>query len=178
MNAVFSDAKCNLTENILCRSKPGLILINRRIHFSGPHKTSFMTNTGMTGNNTLATKKRYSDQELEEFRVLVQDRLSEAVTDYEMLRTSIAGDGNGTDDTSPSFRVTEDLSDVLSREEMAQLAIRRQKYIDQLKNALIRIQNRTYGICRVTGQLIAKERLRSVPHTTLSMDAKGQLAGL
>lgn len=135
----------------------------------------------MIANNKNSSEKksvRYSDHELEEFRVLINTRLEEALTDYKMLCMAIAGEGNGTDDTSPAFRVTEDLSDVFSREEMAQLAIRRQKYIDQLRNALVRVENKTYGICRITGELIPRERLMSVPHTTLSMNAKLQSAGL
>jgi DnaK suppressor protein len=121
---------------------------------------------------------RYSDSELKEFKEIILHRLSEATTDYELLKGSISGQyTNGTDDTSPSFKLGEDVPDLSSREEMAQLAIRRQKYIEQLRNALIRIENRTYGICRVSGQLISKERLRSVPHTTISIDAKLTAAG-
>ena len=108
--------------------------------------------------------------------MLVNDRLNEALQDYQMLRSAISNEGNGTDDTAPSFRLTEDLSDVFSREEMAALAVRRQRYIHELRNALVRIENKTYGICRVTGELIPPERLRTVPHTTMSMTAKA--AGL
>ena len=127
----------------------------------------------MVSTTHMNTGKRYSDQDLAAFRQLILARLEQASTDYEMLRGALAGDGsNGTEDTSPSFRTLEDLSDVHTREEIAQLAYRRQKYITELRNALVRIENRTYGICRATGNLIEKERLMSVPHTTLSIGAK------
>lgn len=122
---------------------------------------------------------RYSDVELDEFRGIVLSKLNEARIDYDMLHSAISGSSNnGTDDTAPNFRLAEDVSGFFSKEEMAQLAFRRHKYMEQLQNALVRIQNKTYGICRVTGQLIPKERLRTVPHTTLSMDAKIQGKGL
>jgi len=115
---------------------------------------------------------RYSDGELQEFKVLIETKLQEARTDYELLKGSLMRQhDNGTDDTSPTFKLAED-SDVFSKEETAHLAIRQKKFIDNLQNALVRIQNKTYGICRVSGKLIAKERLRMVPHTTLSIDAK------
>lgn len=120
---------------------------------------------------------RYSDEDLQEFRKIVVSRLEEARMDYELLRESLSRkDEHGTDDTSPVFKLAEEANDIFSKEEIAQLAIRRQKYIEQLRNALVRIENKTYGICRVTGKLIAKERLRSVPHTTLSIDAKSDAA--
>jgi DnaK suppressor protein len=116
---------------------------------------------------------RYSDGELKEFKELIETKLQEARTDYELLKGSLTRQHeNGTDDTSPSFKAAEDSSDIFSKEETAHLAIRQKKFIDNLQNALIRIQNKTYGICRVSGKLIAKERLRMVPHTTLSIDAK------
>jgi len=116
---------------------------------------------------------RYSDEELNQFKAIVVSKLGEARADFEMLRASISGSNdNGTDDTSPNFKLVEDVSGFFSREEMAQLALRRSKYIEQLQNALVRIQNKTFGICRVTGKLIPKERLRAVPTTTLSMDEK------
>jgi RNA polymerase-binding transcription factor DksA len=116
---------------------------------------------------------RYSDQELKEFKDLILGKLESARLDYEMIRKSLTlQDDNGTDDTSPTFKLIEDAADVSSKEEAAQNAVRLQKYIEHLQNALIRIENKTYGICRITGQLIAKERLRSVPHSTMSMDAK------
>jgi RNA polymerase-binding transcription factor DksA len=118
-------------------------------------------------------RSRYSDAELKEFRELINKKLDEATRDYELLKNTLSHkDDHGTDDTSPTFKLLEDGSDVLSKEETAHLAARQEKYIQNLKNALIRIENKTYGICRVTGKLIPKERLRSVPHATLSIDAK------
>jgi RNA polymerase-binding transcription factor DksA len=118
-------------------------------------------------------KKRYSEKELAEFRILIVDKLDQAKKDYELLKNTLCHtDDHGTDDTSPTFKALEDGSDVLTREETAQLALRQEKFIQNLQNALIRIENKTYGICRVTGKLIPKERLRRVPHATLSIDAK------
>jgi DnaK suppressor protein len=122
---------------------------------------------------------RYSDNDLAMFRQLIINRLEEATMDYNMLRAALSGEGeNGTDDTSPSFRLVEDLSDTFSKEEIARLAVRRQKHIGDLNNALVRIENKTYGICQNTGELIPRERLLSVPHTTLSIHAKLRGAGL
>jgi DnaK suppressor protein len=121
----------------------------------------------------LDPRSRYSDKELVEFKELIYKKLEEATRDYELLKNTLSHkDDHGTDDTSPTFKLLEDGSDVLSKEETAHLAARQEKYIQNLKNALIRIENKTYGICRVTGKLIPKERLRSVPHATLSIDAK------
>lgn len=118
-------------------------------------------------------RTRYSDKELSEFRDIIHEKIAEAEKDYELLKNTLAHrDEHGTDDTSPTFKVLEDGSDAMSREEIAQLAARQEKHIQNLKNALIRIENKTYGICRVTGKLIPKERLRSVPHATLSIEAK------
>jgi len=118
-------------------------------------------------------RSRYSDKELGEFRAIINEKIKEAVRDYELLKNTLAHrDEQGTDDTSPTFKVLEDGSDAMSREEIAQLASRQEKHIQNLKNALIRIENKTYGICRVTGKLIPKERLKSVPHATLSIEAK------
>jgi len=118
-------------------------------------------------------RTRYSDKELEEFRAIINEKILESEKDYELLKNTLAHkDEHGTDDTSPTFKVLEDGSDAMSREEIAQLASRQEKHIQNLKNALIRIENKTYGICRVTGKLIPKERLRSVPHATLSIEAK------
>lgn len=126
------------------------------------------TKVGPVDNRT-----RYSDLELKEFKGLIIGKLDEASRDYELLKNTLSHkDDHGTDDTSPTFKLLEDGSDVLSKEETAHLAARQEKYIQNLKNALIRIENKTYGICRVTGKLIPKERLRSVPHATLSIDAK------
>lgn len=123
--------------------------------------------------NTKDNRSRYTDKELAEFKELILDKLNEAQTDYELLKQTLSNkDNHGTDDTSPTFKLLEDGSDVLSKEETAQLATRQEKYIVNLKNALVRIENKTYGICRVTGKLIPKERLRSVPHATLGIDAK------
>jgi RNA polymerase-binding transcription factor DksA len=116
---------------------------------------------------------RYSDSDLKEFKELITGKLEEAFNDYDLLKKSLSNsDNNGTEDTSPSFKMMEDGSDTLSREETAQLAGRQEKFIKNLKDALIRIENKTYGICRVTGKLIPKERLRLVPHATLSIEAK------
>jgi DnaK suppressor protein len=118
---------------------------------------------------------RYSDEELEEFRHLVLNRLEEARSDYEMLRAALSGeDDHGTDDTAPTFRMGDEGVESSSREEIAQLALRRQHYITQLRNALVRIENKTYGVCRTSGKLIAPERLRTVPHTTQCIDVKRQ----
>lgn len=123
--------------------------------------------------NTEDKRTRYSDKELMEFKALILEKLKEAQTDYDLLKQTLSNEDNhGTDDTSPSFKLLEDGSDVMSKEETAQLASRQEKYIVNLKNALVRIENKAYGICRVTGKLIPKERLRSVPHATLGIDAK------
>ena len=120
-------------------------------------------------------KTRYSDAELEEFRAIINSKLEEAKVDLELLNSTMSlMDNNGTDDTSPTFKLIEDGSDVLSREETAQLAARQEKFVKSLNDALIRIENRTYGICRVTGKLISKDRLKIVPHATLSIEAKRQ----
>lgn len=123
--------------------------------------------------NTKDNRSRYTDKELAEFKELILQKLKEAQADYDLLKQTLSNEDNhGTDDTSPTFKLLEDGSDVLSKEETAQLAARQEKYIINLKNALVRIENKTYGICRVTGKLIPKERLRSVPHATLGIDAK------
>lgn len=118
-------------------------------------------------------KTHYTPEELEEFKVIIEHKLEEARKDYELLKSSFSNsDDHGTDDTSPTFKLLEEGSDVLSKEETGQLAARQKKFIENLEAALIRIQNHTYGICRVTGKLIPKERLRIVPHATLSIEAK------
>jgi RNA polymerase-binding transcription factor DksA len=120
-------------------------------------------------------KTRYSAEELQEFREIIERKLDEARKDYELLKNAFSNkDDHGTDDTSPTFKLLEEGSDVLSKEETGQLAARQKKFIENLEAALIRIQNNTYGICRVTGKLIPKERLRVVPHATLSIEAKNQ----
>jgi RNA polymerase-binding transcription factor DksA len=123
-----------------------------------------------------ASKLHYNDDELAEFKTLINRKLDEARKDYDLLKQTLANtDNNGTDDTSPSFKMIEDGSETLSREETAQLAGRQEKFIKHLEDALLRIRNKTYGICRVTGRLISKERLRLVPHATLSIEAKQQM---
>ena len=127
-----------------------------------------------------AVKKKkniYSAKELEEFKQIIHDKLEKAKKDYELLKGNIShADDHGTNDTAPSFKVLEEGSEVLSKEENAQLAARQKKFIEHLGNALVRIKNGTYGICRQTGKLISKERLRAVPHATLSIEAKqGQI---
>jgi len=118
-------------------------------------------------------KTRYSDNELAEFQEIINNKLSEAKKDLDLLKGSLShSDDNGTDDTGAAFKMMEDGSETLSREETAQLAARQEKFILNLENALIRIQNKTYGLCRVTGKLIKKDRLKLVPHATLSMEAK------
>lgn len=120
-------------------------------------------------------KTRYSTEELEEFKAIIEKKLDEARRDYDLLKSAFSNkDDHGTDDTSPTFKLLEEGSDVLSKEETGQLAARQKKFIENLEAALVRIQNKTYGICRVTGKLIPKERLRVVPHATLSIEAKNQ----
>ena len=115
---------------------------------------------------------RYSDEELEEFKDLILEKLARARKDLEMLNDNVSRNGNNANDTAPTFKVLEEGSNVLSKEENSQLAARQYKYIQNLENALIRIENKTYGVCRMTGKLIPKERLRAVPHATLSVEAK------
>lgn len=116
---------------------------------------------------------RYSDQDLKEFREMITAKLEESRKSYELMRETLSlKDDPGTDDTSPTFKLVEDAGDMLNKEEISQYAIRQLKYIKSLENALVRIENKTYGICRITGKLISKERLRSVPHSTMSIDAK------
>lgn len=116
---------------------------------------------------------RYSDEDLKEFKELILEKLKIAQSDYEMYKTSLTqSDGNDTQDTSPTFKVLEEGAATLSKEESGKLAQRQLKFIQHLQAALVRVENKTYGICRETGKLIKKERLRAVPHATLSMDAK------
>lgn len=118
-------------------------------------------------------KTRYADEELEEFRQIILQKLEDARRDLKLLTDAYTNNNeNDTNDTSPTFKVLEEGYLVLSKEENSQLAARQQKFITSLENALIRIQNKTYGVCRETGKLISKERLRSVPHATLSIEAK------
>ena len=118
---------------------------------------------------------RFSDAELKEFEDLINKKLEQARSDFDQLQRSLSyEDDNRTEDTAPTFKMMEDGSDTMSREETAQWAARQQKFIMNLENALLRIKNKTYGVCRVTGKLIAKERLRLVPHATMSIEAKNQ----
>lgn len=118
-------------------------------------------------------KVKYSDQDLAEFKELIEQKIANAKSHLELLKSSYMNDGNnGTDDTSPTFKAFEEGSQTMSKEANTQLAIRQEKFIRDLKNALLRIENKTYGVCRVTGKLIAKERLKLVPHATLSIEAK------
>ena len=118
---------------------------------------------------------RYSDKDLKEFEGLIHEKLASAREDLDQLQRSLSHrDDNSTEDTAPTFKMMEDGSETMSREETAQLAARQQKFIQSLENALLRIKNKTYGICRVTGKLIPKARLRLVPHATMSIEAKNK----
>ncbi|MBO4442970.1 MAG: TraR/DksA C4-type zinc finger protein [Bacteroidaceae bacterium] len=121
----------------------------------------------------MAEKNRYSDEELEEFRQIINEKLEIAQRDYDALKASLMNaDNNSTDDTSPTYKVLEEGANTLSKEETTRLAQRQMKFIQSLQAALVRIENKTYGICRETGKLIPKERLRAVPHATLCIEAK------
>ena len=120
-------------------------------------------------------KVRYSDKDLAEFKAIIEEKIRQAKTDLELIESTFKNDSNnGTDDTSPTFKAFEEGSETMSKEANVQLAIRQEKFIRDLKNALLRIENKTYGVCRVTGNLIKKERLKLVPHATLSIEAKKQ----
>ena len=116
---------------------------------------------------------RYSDADLSEFKTLITEKIVKAQHDLELIKSAYMNDhNNGTEDTSPQFKAFDEGSAVMSKESNSQLAIRQEKFIRDLKNALVRIENKTYGICRVTKKLINKERLKLVPHATLSIEAK------
>jgi len=118
-------------------------------------------------------KVRYANKDLAEFKTLIEEKIVKANGHLELLKSAYMNDGNnGTDDTSPTFKAFEEGSETMSKEANTQLAIRQEKFIRDLKNALLRIENKTYGVCRVTGKLINKERLKLVPHATLSIEAK------
>lgn len=120
-----------------------------------------------------SAKERYSDKELEEFKTLILEKIEKATAQLDLYKSAYMNDSNnGTDDTSPTFKAFDEGSETMSKESNSQLAIRQEKFIRDLKNAIIRIENKTYGICRVTGKLIQKERLKLVPHATLSIEAK------
>lgn len=121
----------------------------------------------------MAEKTRYSDEELEEFRSIINEKLNLARRDYnQMMKTLMNADGNDVDDTSPTYKILEEGSATQTKEELIQQASRLQKFIQGLEAALVRIENKTYGIDRITGELIPKERLRAVPHATLSVASK------
>lgn len=121
----------------------------------------------------MSEKTRYSDAELEEFKGIILEKLEQAKQDFELLKSAIThSESNDTEDTSPTFKVLEEGAATLSKEEAGKLAQRQQKFIQSLQAALIRIENKSYGICRETGKLIPKDRLRAVPHATLSIEAK------
>ncbi len=118
-------------------------------------------------------KSRYTDKELERFKNIIIKKIDKAKLDLDLLRSAYMNDSdNGTDDTAPTFKAFEEGSETMSKEANTQLALRQEKFIRDLKNALIRIENKTYGVCRITGKLIKKRRLMVVPHATLSIDAK------
>ena len=118
-------------------------------------------------------KRRYTDKELERFKNIIIKKIDKAKQDLDLLKSAYMNDSdNGTDDTSPTFKAFEEGSETMSKEANTQLALRQEKFIRDLKNALIRIENKTYGICRITGKLIKKKRLMVVPHATLSIEAK------
>ncbi len=121
----------------------------------------------------MAEKTRYLDEELEEFKGIIQKKIEKAKADYDLLKNTITHEeSNDTEDTSPTFKVLEEGAATLSKEEAGKLAQRQLKFMQHLQAALIRIENKTYGLCRETGKLISKERLRAVPHATLSIEAK------
>jgi len=120
----------------------------------------------------MAEKTRYSDAELEEFRAIIQEKLELAKRDYENLKDSLMNKDNDDQDTAPTYKVLEEGANTLAKEETMRLAQRQMKFINDLQAALVRIENKTYGICRVTGKLIPAERLRAVPHATMSIEAK------
>jgi RNA polymerase-binding transcription factor DksA len=118
---------------------------------------------------------RYADTDLAEFKAIIENKIEQAYEDLRLLQSAYKNDSdNGTDDTSPTFKSFEEGSTTMSKEANVQLAIRQEKFIRDLKNALLRIENKTYGVCRQTGKLISKERLRLVPHATLSIEAKAK----
>ena len=121
----------------------------------------------------MAEKTRYSDEELEEFKQIILEKMELARRDYQQMMDTLTGrSGNDVDDTMPTYKVLEEGSMTQSKEELTNMAARQQKFIQGLQAALQRIENKTYGVCRVTGKLVPKERLRAVPHATLSIEAK------
>lgn len=121
----------------------------------------------------MSEKNRYSDEELEEFKQIILGKIELAERDYKQMMDTLSNKGdNGVDDTMPTYKVLEEGSMNQTKEELTTMAARQQKFIQGLRSALVRIENKTYGVCRVTGKLIPKERLRAVPHATLSIEAK------
>ena len=121
----------------------------------------------------METTNRYSDKDLVKFKKIIEEKIIKANADLDLLRSTYMNDGNnGTEDTSPTFKAFEEGSETMSKEANTQLALRQEKFVRDLKNALMRINNKTYGVCRVTGKLINKKRLSLVPHATLSIEAK------
>lgn len=119
------------------------------------------------------SKNKYTDKELEGFRKIINEKIEKAQNDLDLIKSAYMNDStNGTEDTSPTFKSVEEGSETMSKEANTQLALRQEKFIRDLKNALVRIENKTYGVCRVTGKLIDKKRLNIVPHATLSIEAK------
>jgi DnaK suppressor protein len=116
---------------------------------------------------------RYSDADLAEFKEIIVNKMNKAQADLILIKSAYMNDlNNGTDDTSPTFKAFEEGSETMSKEANSQLAIRQEKFLRDLKNALFRVENKTYGVCKVSGKLISKERLRVVPHATMSIEAK------
>lgn len=143
----------------------------------GTHRVSHLAESQPAlPSNTLITmteKKRYSDEELEEFKQIILSKLELAKRDYQQMMDTLSNkNGNDVDDTMPTYKILEEGSMTQTKEELTTMAARQQKFIQALQAALVRIENKTYGICRVTGKLIPKERLRAVPHATLSIEAK------
>jgi len=121
----------------------------------------------------MQTTNRYSDKDLGKFKKIIEEKIIKANVDLDLLKRAYMNNGNnGTEDTSPTFKAFEEGSETMSKEANAQLALRQEKFVRDLKNALLRINNKTYGICRITGKLINKKRLSLVPHATLSIEAK------
>lgn len=177
-----SAGKKNVQQKAPARNKTAENAVNREVESQRRNLTDNKMTKNTSGPNVKKQpepfksqdtgRTRYTDAELQEFREIINKKLEEARKDLDLLKESLSNKDNGTDDTSPTFKLLEDGSDVLTKEETAQLAARQQKFIQNLENALMRIENKTYGICRVTGKLIPKERLRVVPHATLSIEAK------
>lgn len=118
-------------------------------------------------------KVRFSEADLAEFKDIILNKIEKAQRDLDLIKSAYMNDlNNGTDDTSPTFKAFEEGSETMSKEANSQLAIRQEKFLRDLKNALFRVENKTYGLCRVTGKLISKERLKLVPHATMSIEAK------